>query len=174
MGSFPERMVRAAKLDVSLYEEVEADASATMQALVVVILANVATAIGTWGASTGGNPLQAIVGALVSWALFAASVYLVGAKLLREPTTDADIPQLLRTIGFASSPMILNIIGIVPLLGLVVAPITGIWSLVATVIAVRQALDYSSTGRAVVVCIIGAIVFIAVRVTIGLLTGGLV
>ncbi len=174
MSSFPDRMVRAAKLDVSLYEEVEADDGATLQALLVVVLANVATAIGTWGMSTGGNPLQALVGALVGWALFAASIYLVGAKLMASETTDASVPQLLRTIGFAASPALLNVVGIVPLLGIIVVPITCVWVLAATVIAVRQALDYTSTARAIAVCILGVVVFAIGRMLVSVLTAGLV
>jgi hypothetical protein len=171
MGSFVERMVRAAKLDKSVYEEVEADPTATMQAILVVVLASLASAIGTWTASA--FPL-AIIGSLVSWAVFAASVYLVGAKLLREPTTRSDVPELLRTIGFASSPLILNVLGIIPFLIVIIGPITLVWWLIATVVAVRQALDYTSTGRAVIVCIIAWFLFIAVRATIAMITGGLV
>lgn len=174
MGAFVERMVRAAKLDKSVYEEVEADTGATMQALAVVVLAVIATGIGSYGVSTSvPNPVSAIAGPLVSWVIFAASVYLVGAKLLREPSTDADVPQLLRTIGFASSPLILNVIGVIPLLMFVVGPVTMVWWLIATVIAVRQALDFTSTARAFIVCIIGWFVFIAVRLVISFLTGGL-
>jgi hypothetical protein len=172
MSSFPQRVIRAAKLDVSLYEEVEADSGATVQALLVVVLSNVAMALGTWGASTGGNFLQPLIGALVSWVMFAVAVYLVGAKLLKEPQTSADVPQLLRTIGFASAPGILNVLGLFPFLIVVIAPITGIWMLVATVLAVRQALDFRSTPRAVIVCLIGAIVFAGVRSLLWLATGG--
>jgi len=133
----------------------------------------VATALGSWGLTTGGNFLQPFIGALVSWVGFAIAVYFVGARVLREPQTNADVSQLLRTIGFASAPGILNVLGIIPFLFLITAPVTAIWTLVATVVAVRQALDYTSTARAVIVCIIGALVFAAVRALIWAITGGI-
>jgi hypothetical protein len=69
---------------------------------------------------------------------------------------------LLRTIGFSSSPGVLRVLGIIPMLGNILNFIVGIWMLVAMVIAVRQALDYNSTWRAVGVCLIGWIVQITI------------
>ena len=46
MASLGNRMIRAAKLDVSLYEEVEADTGATGQAMLVVVLSSLAAGIG--------------------------------------------------------------------------------------------------------------------------------
>ena len=52
-------------------------------------------------------------------------------------------------------PGILRVAGIVPGLQVISFLVAGVWMLVAMVVAVRQALDYESTARAVVVCIIG-------------------
>ena len=153
--SFSERMVRAAKLDRAVYEELEQDRTATGQAAAVVVLVAVTTGIGL-GAGFRGLLLGLVAG-LLAWAFWAALIYWIGAKLLPEPQTRADWGELARTLAFASSPGALRILGVVPVLGEIVFAVTGIWMLVATVIAVRQALDYRSLPRAVAVCLIGLV-----------------
>jgi len=151
-------MVRAAKLDVNLYEEVEADKQAMGQAMGVVVLASLAAGIGSVGTTGISGLLLGTVAALVGWFIWAFITFFVGTKLLPEPQTEADYGELLRTTGFSSSPGVLRILGVVPLLGTIIFVVCGIWMLVAMVIAVRQALDYKSTWRAVGVCLIGWII----------------
>ena len=171
MASFVERMIGAAKLDVNIYEEVEADTSATGQAMAVVVMSSVAAGI----ASLRGGGVMGLVlttlAALIGWFIWAGLTYLVGAKMLPEPDTKADMGELLRTIGFSSSPGILRVLGILPLIGPLVGLVAGIWMLVAFVIAVRQALDYKSTGRAVAVCLIGFVVYMVIMIGFALVTG---
>ena len=93
--------------------------------------------------------------ALVAWAAWALLVFEIGGRLLPEPDTHVDVGELLRTIGFSSAPGLLRVFGIVPDLALPVFVLTTVWMLVAMVVAVRQALDYKSTTRAVGVCTIG-------------------
>jgi hypothetical protein len=156
MATFVERMVRAAKLDVTLYEEVENDTAATGQALGVVVLSSVAAGI---GAAAGMRGLVfGIIASLLGWAFWAWITYLIGTRWLREPGTHADWSQLARTIGFAQAPGLLRVVGIIPFLQGLVFLVTAIWTLVAVVIAVRQALDFTSTLRAVAVCFVGWLV----------------
>ncbi len=157
MANFGNRIFRAARLDVALYEEVEADKSALGQAMGVVILSSIAAGIG----STSAGLLQMLIGvvvALVGWYIWAYLTYFIGTRLLPEPQTKADHGELLRTIGFSSSPGLIRVLGIVPVMRGIVFPIAAIWMLVAMVIAVRQALDYTGTLRAIGVCAIGWIV----------------
>ncbi len=159
MTSFKDRMIGAAKLDPDIYEEVEADKTAMGQAMGVVVLSSVAAGIGSIG--TGGFGLGiivAIIASLISWYVWAYITYLIGTKLLPEPQTMADHGELLRTIGFSSSPGLIRIFGIIPGLTNVVFLIASVWMLTAMIIAVRQALDYQSTLRAVGVCAIGWII----------------
>ncbi len=158
MTSFKDRIIRAAKLDVHLYEEVEADKGALRQAMGVVILSSIAAGVGTVGTRGLGGLLFGTISALILWYLWAYIIYIIGTKLLPEPRTKTDYGELLRTIGFSSSPGLIRVLGIVPGLANVVFLVASIWMLVATVIAVRQALDYTSTLRAVGVCVIGWIV----------------
>lgn len=170
-SSFVERMIGAAKLDVNTYEEVEADTSALGQAMAVVVMASIAAGIGSLRDGGFMGLVMTTVAALVGWFIWAGLTYIIGTKMLPEPQTQADMGEMLRTIGFASSPGLLRVLGILPFVGAIVSLITSIWMLVAFVIAVRQALDYKSTGRAVAVCLIGFVVYLAIGVGMAMLTG---
>ena len=154
---FINRIIRACKLDVSLYEEVEADESATFQAALVVILSSLAAGVGalSLGAS---NFLMAPILSLVSWYIWAYLIYLIGAKLFPEPTTKSNHGELLRTIGFSSAPGLIRVFGFTPEIMSITFIGAGIWMLIAMVIAVRQALDYQSTWRAIGVVVIGFLI----------------
>lgn len=158
MDRLQDRMIRAAKLDVQLYEEVEADHGAMRQAMTVVVLSAVAAGIGN--IAQGGLPeiVMGTLGALIGWYIWAFLTYYIGTRLLPEPDTRADHGELLRTIGFASAPGLIRVVGIVPGLNVFVSAVASVWMLVAMVIAVRQALDYKSTWRAIGVCVVGWVV----------------
>lgn len=172
MASFTDRMIRAAKLDVNLYEEVEADKGAMGQAMGVVVLSSVAAGVGTIAYVGLGGVLMGAIGALIGWYLWAFMTYIIGTKLLPEPQTRSDIGELLRTIGFSTSPGLIRVLGIIPPLTGIVFWVADIWMLVAMVIAVRQALDYKGTFRAVGVCVVGWIVFIFVARFLLYMVGG--
>jgi hypothetical protein len=163
--SILERMIRAAKLDSTLYEEVESDEAATIQALTVVVIASVCSAIGNavGTAMMGMNTLNivtSLVGgvilALVGWLIWSFITYFVGTKVFGGT---ASYGELLRTTGFSDSPGVLLIFSFIPILGGLISFIVGVWGLVAMVVAVRQALDFS-TGKAILTCIVGFIVYI--------------
>jgi hypothetical protein len=167
--SLQERMIRAAKLDWKLYEEVEADTGALPQAMAVVVLSSIASGIGMIETVGIGGLLIGALAALAGWYIWALLTYLIGTKLLPEPQTQSNVGQLLRTIGFSSSPGLIRIAGIIPGLTGIVFVIASIWMLAAMVIAIRQALDYTSTFRALGVCAIGWViqgVFLAFVLTI--------
>ncbi|GAB4270685.1 MAG: hypothetical protein Kow0092_25140 [Deferrisomatales bacterium] len=154
MSRFRDRLIRAARLDPQLYEEVEADRSATGQAVAVVVLSSVAAGIGAPASGGPGGLVGGVAAALAAWALWALLTLLVGTRILPEPQTHADLGELLRTIGFASAPGLVRIVGIVPGLAGPVDVAATVWTMAAVVVAVRQALDYRSTPRAVGVCLI--------------------
>lgn len=158
MANLGDRMVRAARLDVRLYEEVEEDKGALGQAIGVVVLSSIAAGIGSFEKTGVGGILVGTVAALVGWYIWAYITYVIGTRLLPETQTKADYGELLRTIGFSSSPGPIRIAGVIPGLTAIVFLIAALWMLTAMVIAVRQALDYRSTLRAVGVCIIGWII----------------
>jgi hypothetical protein len=155
-----ERMIRAAKLDANLYEEVEADASALGQAILVVVLSSLAGGLGSISVNGVGGIISGIFIALIGWLIWALIVFLIGTKVLPQPQTSADLGQVLRTIGFSASPGIIRILGIIPFLYGLVNLVATIWMFVAMVIAVKQALDYDNYLRAVGVCLIGFLVYV--------------
>ena len=173
-----ERMMRAARLDVSLYEEVERDQTATSQAATVVGIVAVCGAIGGAIAATqqqGGGAgtavlavVLAIVGAFLGWILWSYITYWIGTSVFKGTATPG---EMLRTIGFAQSPGVLNILSFIPILGGLVGLVVLVWSLIAGVIALRQALDIS-TGQAVITAIIGIIPMLLVYCLIGAVVGG--
>lgn len=167
MANLWDRMFRAAKLDVQLYEEVEVEREATLQAMIVVVLAAVAAGIGSLGSGSALGIVTGTVVALVSWLVWAFLTYVIGTRLLPEAQTNADLGQLLRTIGFASAPGVIRVLGIVPGLAAPLFFVAGVWMLVAMVVAVRQALDYTSTWRAVGVCLIGYLAWLVILILAG-------
>jgi hypothetical protein len=172
MDTLTNRMIRAARLDVSLYEEVEADKNTMSQATTVVVLASLAAGIGSFAENGVVGIVALTLGALLGWYIWAYLTYFIGTRLLAEPQTKADLGELLRTTGFSSSPGLIRVLGIIPGLNQVVFLIAGVWMLVAMVIAVRQALDYTGTGRAIAVCVIGWIVQMLVLLLLFLAVGG--
>jgi len=152
---FVMRMVRAAALDPALYEEVEHDRRATPQAAMVVLLAALGGGIGGFENAGPAGVVVTAAAVVVGWVAWAWITCVIGTKLLPQPQTVADHGQLLRTIGFSASPGCLAVLGVVPGLNPWLYGLIGIWLLVAMVVAVRQALDYHGTLRAVLVCAIG-------------------
>jgi len=172
MAIFIDRIIRASKLDVHLYEEVEADTGAMSQAMGVVVLSSIAAGIGNIARGGLGGILTGTIIALIGWYIWAYLTYFIGTKFLPEPQTEANPGELLRTIGFSSSPGLIRVLGIIPWLAGVVFLVDSIWMLVAMVIAVRQALDYKSTLRAVWVCVIGWIIQSLIIVLLFTVLGG--
>lgn len=167
------RMLRAAKLDVTLYEEVEADETATTQAILVVVLSSACSGIGIAinealsGHGPGGIGLGLVGGlfsALIAWLIWSFITYIIGTKVFGGV---ASFNELLRTIGFSNSPGVLSILSFIPILGGLISFAVWIWGLAAMVIAVRQALDFT-TGKAILTCIIGWIVAIVFLVIVGI------
>ena len=158
--SMIERMIRASRLDINMFEEVEADTSATNQALLIVALVALATGIASLGTTGPIGLLVGVVLAIAGWALWAWIVHLIGTKIMASPSTHADWGQLARTLGFAQSPGIFRALGFIPVVGNIIFAVASIWMLVAMVVAVRQALDYTSTLRAIAVVLIGFIPYL--------------
>jgi len=158
-------------LDSATYEDVEADRSATPQALVVVVLSSLAAGIGTYGGSpkTLTYFVNASVIALMMWAAFALLTFEVGARILPTAETRADVGQLLRTLGFAAAPGLIQVLGVLPGALVPVFTLAILWALAASVVAVRQALDYTSTARALAVCGLGLLLALIIAVPLGLL-----
>lgn len=173
-ASLPDRMLRAARLNVPLYEEVEADTTATTQALTVVVLVALATGIGNAiaGASRGnvvGALIGGIIAALIGWAVWSFVTYFVGTRFFGGVATYGEV---LRTLGFAESPGVLTILSFIPILGGIISFVAGIWVIVTSFIAIRQALDISN-GKTVGVIVVGILAIVIVIAIISALFGSI-
>ncbi|MBI3978337.1 MAG: YIP1 family protein [Chloroflexi bacterium] len=165
-----DRMLRAARLEASVFEEVEADTTATQQAAVVVLIAAVAAGIGVLLRGGGfGALIGAIITAVIGWIIWSYLTYWIGTKFFNGTATPG---ELLRTIGFAQTPGVLRIFSFIPVLGGLINLVVFVWLLVAGVIAVRQALDIS-TGNAVATVIVGWLAYVILAIIVaGLLAVG--
>jgi hypothetical protein len=174
MASLQDRVVGALRLQVSTFEEVEHDTSATSQAAIVVLAGAVSGGLASlrYGFFSGVGLVLGVVLALIGWAVGAAVVWLVGTRLFPGKNTEADYGQLLRCLGFAQAPALLGILGIIPILGLLVRFLIFLWCVVAGVVGVRQALDYDDTLKAVIVVVVAQVIMWAVMLIVGLLGFG--
>lgn len=173
MYTFLHRILRSARLDPDLYKEVEADEKALNQATLVVVLSSIATGVGSTQQFGDLGLLIGSLTALGSWYLWSWIIYLVGTRLVPETLYSPSYEELLRTLGFASSPGLLRVFGLIPGWDGVVFLITGVWMLITMVLAVHQALAYRSTLRAVGVCTVGWVVQLLLIGIVVALNGGL-
>jgi len=174
--TFGDRVVGALKLDANTFEDIERDPSAMGQAIGIIALAALAGNLGQIWRLGFGVMLIGVCSSLIGYVLWSVVVWLAGTKLMPDPATKADFPETFRTVAFAASPGLLGVVSIVPFLGwfvmLLLTPIILIWSMAAMVVAVRSVLDYSETFKAVIVVLIGFVVYLFVWGTIAFLSFG--
>ena len=166
-----DRMKGAAMLDVATYEEVEADTTATSQAAGVVAIVAAAAAIGGARDGTGGI-IGGLISAFLFWLIAAGLTFLIGTRLFKGTATWG---ELLRTLGFAQSPGVLYVLGIIPFVGGLARFAGAVWILVASIIAIRQALDFD-TGKAILTAVIAwlvPVILMAILATVVGVTGGI-
>jgi hypothetical protein len=172
-NTFLQRLLGAMALDAAIYEEVEADGRSTLQAFAVVVLSSLAAGIGArgFGETTLANIAFISIVSLMAWAAWALLIFEIGGRLMPAADTRVDLGQLLRTIGFAATPGMLRAFGALPGATIPVFAVTSVWMLLAMIVAVRQALDYKTTTRAVAVCLLGWLLAAAFAVVLGLVFG---
>lgn len=158
MNRFLDRLYRAARLDTGLYDEVIADTGTMFQAMMTVFIYSAASAYGSFGRAGVAGINFAMITTLVGWYIWAFSTYYVGVRLLPEAPTNLDRKAVLRALGFASSPGLIRLLGLIPNLASVILLVSTIWMIVAAVVAIKQALNYQSTYRAIGVCMIGWVI----------------
>ncbi len=117
----------------------------------------VATAIGSIGEG-GFGMIGGLISAFVGWFIWSAVTLFIGTRLF---SGTADMGEMLRTLGFAQAPGVLNLLGFIPLLGWIARLVVGIWMLVCGVVAIRQALDFT-TGKAIATALIGWLLYVVV------------
>ncbi len=164
-------MIGAARLDPAIYEELEHEYGATVPALLVVVLVSLASGVAVLPAIGLAGVYTQAATAFISWTLFVVIAYLIGTKALPGPETSATIGELVRTLGFAQTPVLLLALGgVFPPVLLVLGPLVFVWVVLATVIALRAALDLT-TARTLVVAAISWGGFILVNLMLAPVLG---
>jgi hypothetical protein len=162
-GRFKRRILGALRLDPAVYEDVERDGEALGQALTVVVLSSLATGVGASPFPSDGESVPLLVGvlfALIGWVAWAGLIFIIGTKLVPEPQTRSDVVELMRTTGFAAAPGLFGLLGLLPLVGSLVTFGVSLWMLMAMVVAVRQALDFTSVWRSFGVVVTGWLAYL--------------
>jgi hypothetical protein len=154
MSTITHRLIGSAGLSANSYEEVEADRHANWQAVGIVLLSSVGAAIGT-GIHNLEDTLLLVTAATAAWIVWVLLTMFIGTQLLPGNHTRADFGEVLRTTGFSATPGIFRALGILPVIGRFLFIAATVWMLFSFVVAVRQALDYDNTGRALAVCVLG-------------------
>ena len=164
------RMMGALLLDRMTYESVEVERSAGRQAIVVVLLSSLAAGVGAagWAGPQLVNLVITAVIALITWLAWAALILYVGGIVLPERQTNVDYGELVRTTGFAATPGLLQAFALFTPIAIPMFIVSWVWMIAAMVVAVRQALDFSSTWRALAVCVVTLAVVLATTVAVAL------
>ena len=158
MNLFLQRLFRAASLDAGFYAEVSADTKTMFQAMMAVFIYSAASAYGGFGRAGVAGINFGLATSLIGWYIWAFSSYFIGVRLLPESRTTSDRKAVLRAMGFASSPGLIRLLGLIPSMASIALLTASIWMIVAATVAIKQAMKYESTSRAVGVCIIGWII----------------
>jgi len=169
---FLTRVLGILRLDPSVFEDVEADPAATWQAIAIVVLSSAASGLGI-GGLFNPRPATFVVAAgvaLITWVAWAVLTQQIGTRLLPERSTRAPLGELLRTIGFAAAPGILQVFGVFPKMTVPVVAITSGWMFAAMVVAVQHALDYAHIGRAIAVCLLAVALSFGVAIIFAMFT----
>ncbi len=157
-SGFKDRIIRAAKLDISLYKEVAADTGTMNQAIAIVLLSAIAAGVGKIGIIGPNQIIIEPISEVIGWYMWTYLIYFVGTKLPPEAGNNATPGELLRAIGFSHAPGMILVFCIVPGIFITIFVVGSTWMLVAMVIAVKQILNYKSTLRAISVCLIAGII----------------
>jgi hypothetical protein len=157
MSTLANRLLGSFSMNAQSFEEVEADPKANIQAFGIVLLSSLAAAVGT-GIRDLGSTIALVAAVSGTWIVWVLLTLVIGRQVMPDRETRVDFGQLLRTTGFSSSPGILRVFGLLPVIGPALFLAATIWMLFSFVVAVRQALDFHSTGRALAVCLLGWII----------------
>ena len=163
------RMMGAILLDRSTYESVEHQRATGAQAILVVLMSSTAAGIGASGLAGPrilGLLVVAVV-AVVTWLAWAAMILYIGGLVLPEKETRVDYGELVRTTGFAAAPGVFQVFGLFTSISIPVFVGAWVWMLAAMVVAVRQALDFHSTWRAIGVCTVTLALVLLTTLAIG-------
>ncbi|MFN2125169.1 MAG: YIP1 family protein [Candidatus Promineifilaceae bacterium] len=165
-----DRLRGVLSFNLETINEIEHDPSALSQAFIVVIVSSLVAAIGGGfgqvlfgvgiGTDSNNNPalkfVSIVVWAIVAWFLWAVITQFIGTKFFNG---EATIPEMMRVIGFAYAPLVIQVFSFIPFLGFLFVFGAAAWSIALVFVSVREGLDIS-TGSALWVALIGGVVYL--------------
>ena len=171
MTQFFLRFVGTLALNPAAYEDIEADTRSAMQSVIVVLAVTAAAGFAAMGLGLVGVT-GFVTGAIMmlgGWLLWVSLIATIGTTALAEPQTRSNARELLRTLGYAAAPGVFFAFAAMRAVAPLVIAVVSIWMIAAAVVAVRQALDYRSTGRAIALCALSWAVSAGLLIAIGLI-----
>jgi hypothetical protein len=149
MNSLVRQTIGAMTFRAAIYREIATQPGATAPAIGILLLScfvpgSVSIVYGTLGG---------ILYSFSGWAIWICLAYMIGAKIFPESPVDSGLLRLLRAGGFAASPALLGFFGLAAVVGHILPITTTVWVIAATAVAIREALQYRTTSRAVAVCL---------------------
>jgi hypothetical protein len=171
-----DRMMRAVRADVSLYEEVEANPSYqqegyTIVGIVAVVSAAVSILFGL------GDIVAALIAAVVGliftflgYFVWSFVIYFLGTRVFNGT---ADYPEMQRTLAYSYTPQIFSFVNVVPVVGPILGLVVSLWSAYLAFVAIRQGLDLDTTKAAIttIVSWIVLAIILAIPATLLVLLG---
>jgi len=153
-GTMMDRVIRAVKLDPTVYREVSGDESKTTEAMIVVglvaLIGGLGTLFGPGDFRFGSWILVGILAPTLGLGIVTGVFWLLGKMFGGK----AQFMEMFRPLGYAYAP---SALGIIPIIGGVVG---GIWTLVCSVVAVRESEEVSTGAAAAIVLIPAAVALI--------------
>ena len=169
--AYADRLRGALMLDAGTYRDVEQDTNANGQAALTVVLAALATGIGSLlSRDLIQNAIGVLLSSVLQWVVFSFVAYYVGASLFSTGQTSVTPGQVLRTIGFAQAPKLFMVLGIIPILGWIVGLVVFFWFLAATILALREAFEFD-IGRAIGTGLVALIGILIVDIVLSIVFG---
>jgi hypothetical protein len=162
-----ERMIRAVRLDRTLYREVADHPEYMSEAVLIAVLVSALSAVGALFTMQQQGfllfLLQLANSLLFGWVLWAVIAYYVGSRFFGGRSS---ITEMMRTLAYAGLPRLLGLFSFIFCLGWILALIGWLMTVAAGVLAIRESMEFDSSS-ALITAIIGFILYIAASVVIG-------
>ena len=165
-SSLTDRLMGVATFKAPIYKDIAHDPGAMQPAAIIVAITAVIS--GVVGGLIGGRGLVgsvilAILSALVGWVIGSWLTAFV-AKTFFKGETNAS--EMMRVLGHT---YIFNILGIIPVIGSLIGAIL---TVIANVLAIREASGLDTTKSILTAIIVGVIVFLVIAVLAGIFAAG--
>ena len=172
IGNLVARAGRVLRMDRSVFREVTGDPLATGQALLIVIVLALASGVtGVIDPNQPGPPLlrfvAEVISFLVGWSLIVLLALVAGRALKGQ----GDFTRTFRTITFAQVPEVITWLKIIPQVGSLFEIAGTLMVLVATWLALQEALHLSK-WRTLFIPVVALLVAFAAIVVVGLVSSG--